>query len=106
MSVFESIMRGLNQAVEYENGNGKARVVQLTIAPVPDFSAEEIKALRQSLKMTQGTFAALMGVSSKTVEAWEAGINVPLGTARRMLGLLRLDGSIPTKYNLIENNFR
>ena len=101
MSVFESIMTGLNEAVDYEKGKGKARAVRVTIAPVPDFTAEEIKALRQSLKMTQGTFAALMGVSSKTVEAWEAGTNAPLGSARRMLGLLKSDNSIPTKYNLV-----
>lgn len=94
-------MNGLNEAVDYEKGKGKARTVQISVAPVPDFTAEEIKALRQTLKMTQGTFAALMGVSSKTVEAWEAGTNVPLGTARRLLGLLKLDNSIPTKYNIV-----
>ena len=102
MNVFDSIMTGLNEAVEYEKGTGKARTAKITVAPVPDFTAEEIKALRLSLKMTQGTFAALMGVSSKTVEAWEAGTNIPLGTARRMLGLLKSDNSIPTKYKVVD----
>ena len=118
MSVYESIVRGLNDAIEYEKGNnGKARVTEISdehydrvmaekkprvsVADVPDFTAEEIKQLRQTLKMTQSTFAALMGVSVKTIEAWESGTNVPLGTARRMLGLLRSDNSIPTKYNLV-----
>lgn len=101
MNVFESIMTGLNEAVEYEKGRGKARTVQLTVAPVPDFTAEEIKAIRRSLKMTQSTFAALMGVSKKTVEAWEAGTNIPRGTARRMLGLLKSDNAIPSKYKLV-----
>ncbi len=101
MSVYESIMTGLNEAVEYEKGKGKARVVKCTVAPIPDFTPKEIKALRHTLNMTQGTFAALMGVSPKTVEAWEAGANVPLGTARRMLGLLQSDNSIPVKYNIV-----
>lgn len=101
MSVFENITAGLNGAAEHETGKKKARTAQLTVTPVPDFTAEEIKALRETLKMTQGTFAALMGVSSKTVEAWEAGKNNPLGTARRMLGLLKADNSLPTKYNLV-----
>lgn len=101
MSVYKSIMTGLNEAVEYEKGKGKARVAQCTVAPVPDFTAEEIRALRQTLNMTQSTFASLMGVSSKTVEAWEAGTNSPLGTARRMLGLLQSDNSIPVKYNIV-----
>ncbi|MGN1111135.1 MAG: helix-turn-helix domain-containing protein [Oscillospiraceae bacterium] len=51
--------------------------------------------------MTQSTFAALMGVSPKTVEAWEAGTNVPLDTARRMLELLQTDNSIPVKYKIV-----
>ena len=101
MNVYESIMTGLNEAIEYEKGKGKARTETLTIAPVPTFTAEEIRTLRRKLNMTQGTFAAVMGVSSKTVEAWEAGTNTPLGTARRMLGLLRDDNTIPTKYNII-----
>lgn len=101
MSVYESIMTGLNEAVEYEKGKGTARVMKCTVAPIPDFTAEEIKSLRHTLNMTQSTFAALMGVSPKTVEAWEAGTNVPLGTARRMLGLLQSDNSIPVKYNIV-----
>lgn len=60
-----------------------------------------IESLRHTLNMTQSTFAALMGVSQKTVEAWEAGTNVPLGTARRMLGLLQSDNSIPVKYKIV-----
>lgn len=101
MSVYESIIKGLNEAIDYEKGKGTARVMKCTVAPIPDFTAEEIKTLRHTLNMTQNTFAALMGVSSKTVEAWEAGTNVPLGTARRMLGLLKSDNSIPVKYNIV-----
>lgn len=101
MSVYESIITGLNEAIDYEKGKGTARVMKCTVAPIPDFTAEEIKSLRHTLNMTQNTFAALMGVSSKTVEAWEAGTNVPLGTARRMLGLLKSDNSIPVKYKIV-----
>ena len=73
----------------------------ITINPPPDVSAEDIKALRQSLKMTQKTFAAIMGVTNKAVEAWENGTNTPGGTARRMIGILLADSSIPEKYNII-----
>ena len=101
MSVYESIMTGLNEAVEYEKGKGAARVMKCTVAPIPDFTAEEIKSLRHTLNMTQSTFAALMGVSSRTVEAREVGTKVQLNTARRMLGLLQSDNSIPVKYNIV-----
>lgn len=38
--------------------------------------------------MTQKVFANYMGVSLKTVEAWENGINHPVGPACRLLSLL------------------
>ncbi len=101
MNVYESILKGLNEAVEFESGKGKARVEKCTVTPVPNFSADEIKGVRMSLQMTQSTFAAVMGVSPKTVEAWEAGTNVPIGTARRMLALLQADNTLPTKYDII-----
>ena len=101
MNVYESIMNGLNEAVEYEKGKKTARSVKVSIAPLPDISAKEVKELRLSLNMTQSTFAAVMGVTNKTVEAWEKGTNVPAGTARRMLGMLKADNTIPEKYNLI-----
>ena len=101
MKAYESIITGLTEAVDYEKGKRKARVQNCTVAPVPTFSAEEIKDLRTSLNMTQNTFAAVMGVSAKTVEAWEAGTNAPLGTARRMLGILKADNSILQRFEIL-----
>jgi putative transcriptional regulator len=73
------------------------------VAPLPEVSAEEIKILRQKLGMTQRTFAAVMGVSNKTVEAWENGTNTPAGAARRMIGLLLKDPALPEKYGIISS---
>ncbi len=101
MNIYESIMKGLNEAVSYENGENTARSVKVTIVPPPDISADEIREIRQSLNMTQSTFAAVMGVSNKTVEAWEKGTNAPAGTARRMISMLKVDHTIPEKYNII-----
>ena len=101
MDVYKSIMTGLNEAVGYEKGTVKARTAKCTVNPVPDFNAQEIKSVRNTLQMTQATFAAVMGVSTKTVEAWEAGTNMPIGTARRMLSLLKADPALLTKYNII-----
>lgn len=101
MNVYESIVQGLNEAIEYEKGNLKARTAKMSIAPLPDMESSQVKDIRKSLDMTQGMFAAVMGVSVKTVEAWESGINTPSGTARRMLSLLQSDPEIPVKYNLV-----
>lgn len=101
MNVYESIVQGLNEAIEYEKGNLKAKTVKMSIAPLPEIESNQVRDIRQSLDMTQRMFAAVMGVSIKTVEAWENGTNTPSGVARRMLSLLQSDPEIPTKYNLV-----
>ncbi len=101
MNVFESITQGLNEAIDYEKGKGKARKAKVSINPAPDFSPQEIKSVRNSLEMTQATFAAVLGVSVKTVEAWEAGTNKPLKTACRMLSMLKADPTILVKYDIV-----
>lgn len=101
MNVYESIMQGLNEALEYEKGNLKAKKTKCTINPAPKFNAQEIKNIRTQLDMTQSTFAAVLSVSPKTVEAWEAGINTPIGSARRMLSILQTDPSLLVKCNII-----
>ena len=101
MSVYESIIKGLNEAVEYENGKGKARVSRCTVNPAPEFSSQEIKDIRLNFGMTQVTFAEVMGVSVKTVEAWEAGTNKPIGSARRFLSVIQAEPELLAKVNII-----
>ena len=93
--------KGLNEAIEYEKGNIHARTAKCTVSPVPDFSSEEIKDIRLGFGMTQVTFAEVMGVSVKTVEAWEAGTNKPIGAARRFLSVLKADPNLLVKNNII-----
>jgi putative transcriptional regulator len=101
MNVYDSIVKGLNEAIDYEKGHGNARKAKCTVAPVPDFNAKQIKDVRGSLDMSQEMFAKVMGVSKKTVEAWEAGTNKPIGTARRMLSLIQSDSTLVTKYKIV-----
>lgn len=102
MNVYESIVQGLNEALKYEKGNLKAKVtVCSTATPIPEFESEEIKNIRTSLNMTQQMFADIIGVSKKTVEAWESGTNTPSGVARRMLSMLQADHQLPEKYGLV-----
>ena len=68
------------------------------------FGAGEIKGLRKSLGMTQVVFAHYMGVSVKTVEAWESGTNSPGGAAGKMLALAAEDPEMLLKAGRIEKN--
>lgn len=71
---------------------------------MPDISAEDIKAIRKKLGFTQAVFAAVIGVSTKTVEAWETGTNQPIDPARRMISLIQFDPEILQSYHIVNEN--
>ena len=100
--VFESIKQGLNEAIEYERGElHGVKVDKITVAPLHYYSANEIKAIRTQQSLTQRLFAEALGVSVKTVEAWEAGTNRPSGIANRMFELLTQDDSLFERYSVV-----
>lgn len=103
MTLFDEIKLGLEQAIEYNKGNLEgARKTTRSIAPLETFSAAEIRQIRNDAGMTQVVFAKYMGVSVKTVEAWESGKNQPEGAARRMLTLTREDPKFPVTSGIIK----
>lgn len=104
MSVYDSIIKGLNEAVQYEKGELKnVKVDQISIAALPRYHGKEIRAIRLKQKLTQQAFANVLGVSKKTVEAWETGRNIPQGPAQRMLQLMHKDEGLLEKYAIIRN---
>ena len=72
MSVYESIMQGLSEAVDYNQGKITARKTELTIKPV----------------------------TAKTVEAWENRRNKPEGVSRRLLEIVRDDPEFLKRFQL------
>jgi putative transcriptional regulator len=91
MSVYKSIMQGLTEAVGYQHGEIHERKTKLTIKPVDVFNNTDIKRIRQKTGLSQAMFAGSLGVSPKTVEAWENGRNKPEGASRRLLEIVRDD---------------
>ncbi|MCR5595246.1 MAG: helix-turn-helix domain-containing protein [Lachnospiraceae bacterium] len=87
-TLFEDLKAGLEEAIDNEKGIGKAKTQVLMIAPVKKYTNEEIKAIRNRAGMTQSVFANYMGVSKKTVEAWELGRTHPTGPAYRLIYML------------------
>lgn len=72
-----------------------------SFAPLREYEAREIKNIRSRLGMTQTVFARFMGVSKKTVEAWEAGYNKPNGPSLRLLSMVEIDPKLPEKYCVV-----
>ena len=75
----------------------------MTIQPITHFDASEIKRIRISAGMTQVLFAEFLGVSVKTVEAWEAGTNHPSGAASRLLSMIEQDKELIIKFPFVTN---
>lgn len=99
---FDSIMTGLNEALEYSKGNlPNVRKRTVSIAPVPKYDASKIKEIRKSLNLTQMIFAEVLGVSIKTVEAWESGKNNPQGPASRFLQMLEIDNKLLEDHHIL-----
>lgn len=81
---FSGIMEGLNEALEFEKGKACAE----TFARKQSLPAINVAGLRKSLNMTQQMFASVLGVSCRTVEAWESGKSTPTPTAKKLMYLI------------------
>jgi putative transcriptional regulator len=89
--LFDSLNKGLNEAISFSKGDSNIKLKQtsISIPKLPNFKGKDIKNIRVKLHLTQSIFANTLGVSEKTVEAWESGRNVPQGPAQRMLFVLK-----------------
>lgn len=102
-SVYESIMTGLAEAIDDAKSKDKKlqrRVV--TILPVKEYEAAEIKEIRKRTGLSQKLFAGYMGVSDKTVEAWESGKNKPSGVASRLLTMMEMNSELTKEFPFVQ----
>ena len=89
---FDILSAALDEAiVDAKSGNKilKSETISIEIEPLVDYSADTIKDIRRRTGLTQSLFAKWLGVSTRTVEAWEAGRNKPSGPCSRLLSLLQ-----------------
>ena len=93
--LFDDLNKGLEQAIAFDECRCDTRVVSYKIEPVVEYSSEDIRRIRMEAMMTQHVFADFLGVSVKTVEAWERGRNHPTGPACRLIKILEEDEKLP-----------
>ena len=101
-SLFDDLKQGLEEAIDYEKGNGNARVKTYMIMPIKKYSNKEIREIRIKAGMTQSVFASYMGVSKKTVEAWECGRTHPTGPVYRLLDILATEDLEETDFVVVK----
>lgn len=88
MSLMNQLTTSLDELEQHLKGEKRLKTRQLGTKLIPSYSSEDIKKIRIKLKLSQKTLAEVIGVSSKTVEAWEQGKNKPNGSSARILQIL------------------
>jgi DNA-binding transcriptional regulator YiaG len=79
----EIFLDRLDQAYKRRKPASPVQVVQ-----VPDFGAEDVKRVRESLDVSQSMFAKMLGVSGILVRSWEQGSRKPTQASCRLLDLI------------------
>jgi putative transcriptional regulator len=79
---FDSIARGLNEAISHVKG---AKVAVETYTP----EEVDVSALRCRMGMTQEQFAARFGFSVATLRHWERGDRSPQGASLVLLNVIK-----------------
>lgn len=90
---FSEIMDGLTEALAFTKGQAAAD----TFTRKRSLPVVDVSAIRLSLHMTQRSFANTLGVSCRTVEAWESGKSTPSPTAKKLMFLIQEDHSLVDK---------
>lgn len=102
-NIYNSIVNGLTEAIgDAQSEKKKLSRRMVTIVPVKNYSAAEVQSIRRSTGLSQKLFASYMGVSVKTVEAWEAGTNHPSGAASRILSMMEMDSKLITNFPFVK----
>ncbi|RLB64551.1 MAG: transcriptional regulator [Deltaproteobacteria bacterium] len=68
------------------------RYEALCLEPVPDYTAEEIRALRTRFRISQAVLASVLNTSLSTVQKWEIGDKHPGGPSLKLLNILDRKG--------------
>ena len=74
----QEILEGIREIRAFKAGKTTLRMQELSEPSSP-------KEIRKKLELSQASFAALMGVSLRTVQDWEQGRREPSGPARSLL---------------------
>ncbi|WP_373488301.1 helix-turn-helix domain-containing protein [Blastomonas sp.] len=83
MSAYDSIMQGLNEALDHAQGKEIGAHVSHIVVPSVD-----VAAIRASTGLSQSAFARSISVAKGTLLNWEHGRRQPTGPAQVLLAMI------------------
>lgn len=81
---FDELLASIEEAGRIMHGEAQA-------SRIHEFPEPDVKAIRECIGFSQSKFAALIGVSLRTLQNWEQGHRHPTGPARVLLRLVQID---------------
>lgn len=98
-NMFEMLKEGLEDILEHQEGKKKLKTRVMDVPePAKNYSADEVKKIRESLNYPQSIFAQFLNVSVRTVESWECGRRSPNHSALRLLEIIEKGYYPPKKH--------
>lgn len=91
MSIHSETLEELKKFVtdeKYRNSLKRRTREFKPVTPVKEYSGKEIKEIREKNNFTQSYLGEILGVSIKTVQAWECETNKPSGAVKRILQII------------------
>jgi putative transcriptional regulator len=86
---YKGLKEGLEEALLHTQGKITLKSESIEIPEPPkEYSPRDIKRIRRSAHYSQGIFARVLNVSTKTVQSWESGARVPSHAALRLLEIV------------------
>ncbi|MEE3701579.1 helix-turn-helix domain-containing protein [Mannheimia haemolytica] len=88
MSFYNDLMESLTAMKEHLEGKRTLRTETLSRPEPLQISADEVKAIRAKLNLSQAVFAKRLRTSVKTYQGWEQGKSTPNPQATILLRLV------------------
>lgn len=89
-SLFATKLRqGLEEILEFEESKKPLKTKMIVLPDPPlEYTAKDIKKIREKGQYSQGVFAIILNVSIKTVQSWESGLRFPSHSTLRLLEII------------------
>lgn len=84
---FENLIAGVKQMKAHMAGE-TVKGIRVSEVTKPKAAPIEVSKIRLSAKLTQGQFAALIGVNVRTLQNWEQDRTKPTGSAQALLKIV------------------
>jgi putative transcriptional regulator len=88
-SLFAELSEGMEALAEARQGKRTLRTHDLEYKPAPSITPQELKRVRERLKISRALFAVYLRTNVRTLENWEQGRAKPNAQAALLINLVK-----------------